>query len=314
MPQPRRLFDQVVLRGLPNGPSVTICGFSHGLPGAPVTASRTVSKELSKVVGGTVRQYSLLEGFHMDHIKEMVADFSEEDEARQLELDYIGKVLGGISKDALNHSERAEFLHPLLDSAVDQDFKYADSLHERIAEAVTAEPEKGVLASESTKVTLKEIDDYKTEISSILRRKFPREEGKIMDFVEGTTTFRSLLMARAALHRAASIGGNVVLFCGFQHPAEIRRFLENPKFLDSYVEKLKAEHPRLHYFYEMAEGSHAAIAELFERHSQKVETGQRRDFLRWLAHDVQLHQLMQLAQNKQLLYQFDMRRFTRQMG
>ena len=105
------------------------------------------------------------------------------------------------------------------------------------------------------------------------------DEAKAQLYVESLTTFRSLLMARAAYHRAYATGLPIRLFVGLNHVEEIERFLKNEKTRNDYVKDLP---PELRQMYDINEQHGWGVIDLFEQHSHKFPD-HKKEFYAWLA-------------------------------
>ncbi len=111
------------------------------------------------------------------------------------------------------------------------------------------------------------------------------DETKAREYTESLTTFRSLLMARAAYHRAYATGLPIRLFVGFSHVTEIEEFLSDEKKQSEYVANLP---PKLKRIYDLNEQHGWNVVGLFEQHAHKFP-GHEKKLYAWLALECAKH-------------------------
>ncbi len=133
-------------------------------------------------------------------------------------------------------------------------------------------------ASRLTMATQEQTQKSKDGLVEALRKR-GIDENKAREYTESLTTFRSLLMARAAYHRAYATGLPIRLFVGFNHVKEIEDFLSDEKKQREYVANLP---PKLKQIYDLNEQHGWNVVELFEQNAHKFPGHEKRLYA-WLA-------------------------------
>ena len=107
-------------------------------------------------------------------------------------------------------------------------------------------------------------------------------DDEVVGYVEKRFTLRSLLMGRNSFHRAQALGsyplhGTVHFFLGNLHGGESRRFLKNPRAVQTYLGKIP---PELRDIYDQNEDIQNEITEAFHRLALQLSPTERPLFLR----------------------------------
>ncbi|MBI5229485.1 hypothetical protein HY991_05210 [Candidatus Micrarchaeota archaeon] len=296
MEKPQKLFKKVVLPNTAGKARVYIYGLSHGMgEGIGVLSENVLKALMQERAEFTPRDYFMVEGFHDDHLKASLSHVSEEELRMQKELDFMRKSLGEHFPEVFERAERPEYVYHLVQLVIDKR-GFTEKFRKKIIEAAKKMPEEVERLRQETRVIPEDVAEIKKAYAEELRELVPNASNEeIRLFVEGGTTFRSLVMARAAFHRAMALRGNVRLFCGFQHPEEVRFFLESQKAVEQYVASLPRE---LREFYEALEANNESLNQAFQHYAPQVEKKQHADFLKWLAHKLQLYSLEQMRLRK----------------
>ncbi len=302
-------FKRVILPRTNSKAKVYVYGFAHGARYAAGSTREVVQALASEVGHFHTQDYVMAEGFHNDHAHTLVPNPSPEDLAEEEQLDHIGRFIKANFPGLLGRAERAEPFYLLIEAMADR-----RNFRERVdasAQAEAAEQPEAVQAVRGkTSLGLDEVSATKSAVAERLKHSVPEASAQEVDqFVEATTTFRSLLMARAAFHRAMARKTSVRLFCGFLHAEEVARFLERPKFLNEYLRNLSRNFPQLFQLYGVFEQVHGTTTKLFQTHSKKVAAEHHTQLLKWIAHKAQLHSLAQLRDQRQTRFSLDLSEF-----
>lgn len=167
-------------------------------------------------------------------------------------------------------------------AVVDPTMKIERAFHTTVREGVKQRLERVEKLRGKTTAESDEIAEANRDlVEELVKRGVEREKAEIQ--VESQTTFRSLLMARAAYHRAYATGLPVRLFVGFAHTREIKDFLSDEEKVNEYVAKLPTTLKDLYYAYER-HGWRAV--DLFEEHAHKFEPGFHSKFFAWIALEI----------------------------
>jgi hypothetical protein len=310
MPQ-QKLFRKFVLPNTGGKARVHVYGFAHGIEASVETGpSERIAGELRREAQNfSPRDYLMVEGFHDEHLNTLLGQLSEAEAREQSQRDFIGRVVKKHAPGVLERAERLEHFFPLM-GIITGTSQLKNIERQIIRNEVEAQPREFKPVRDRTEWSLQDVEAYKRELAQALSNRFPNPpQDRIRVFVESSTTFRSLLMARAAFHRARATNGTVRLFCGSMHTQEIMRFLESESAVREYVHGLPT---KLREFYEGMENFQAGVSSVFHRHSGEVGASRHADFLRWVAHRAQVHALEQVRDRTTRKFSVDMEEFIRQ--
>jgi|GEM_PF-2653185 len=271
-------------------PTIHVYGLPHGIDetGALHSGVRRILQEEAKTFGPT--DYRMVEGFETDHVIELLPP-EEREGARREMVDSIGATVQKALGNEWQAAERPEYYFHQGEAIFDPQRKLSALVHgEYGREAARPQAHEYVSsrsAHELMRPGLRYVQKAKQQTIDDLKSTGIR----LMDlrrFVEFRTTFRSLLMARAAQYRAEALGHDVRLFTGFLHPDEIGKFLEDPSEVDRYVKRLQDQGQKtLLSLYQQHEKVNRQISQAFDLARNIVPKEKHEKFLRFLAFRIQ---------------------------
>ncbi len=281
MPAPRVELRRTV--ATPHAP-VHVYGFMHGSNESQMPHASVLSSIGAALKGLPDDEYLIVEGFHHKHLRSLLE--AGEDPA-QVSTDAFARVFEKAGAgNAINRAERPEYYDMML--------RHSIGPASRVTELLTDSPESPMSNRDAKAVEAMSLFTFpglpfvkttKRRDSRSIAQKLPAaKQGDVEAYVEATTTFRSLLLARAAMHRAEALGRPVHIMTGFLHSDEIEKFIGDAKFRQEYTRGLP---PRLGRIYKEAELANGNITLLFRRFTAQEPARKNPAFLTALAHEVQ---------------------------
>ncbi len=258
---------------------IHVYGFSHGTERKRSALSPRIANALrAEAKGFGSNDYLMAEGTDnslLRHINKLTGVKFQIKVADNFMHMSLGKVVPQVYD-----AEPIEHFNQILLASVDSDGKIQKTYWQIVKRDVNQAPANELeIASEKTRTNAIENRESKDGlIDALCKAGVEREKAEL--FTEAQTTFRSLLMARAAYHRTFATGQPTRLFVGFNHANEVEEFLHDKEKLDTYVKKL---HPPLKAMYDFSESHGWNIVSLFEAHAPNFDTKHHVRLYKWLA-------------------------------